>query len=70
MHHRINFCPLFLYFVSVKYFLLLLQKHNKDFDLIYLGNLNDNHGNKIIDNIYEFDKNEFLELLDDFIKLL
>jgi GR25 family glycosyltransferase involved in LPS biosynthesis len=33
---------------------------NNDFDIIFLGNLKNNHGDKIINNIYTIDKNNDL----------
>jgi hypothetical protein len=33
---------------------------NNDFDLLYLGNLNDNHGELIVDNIYKANDNQQL----------
>ncbi len=38
----------------------LKKTNNDDFDIIFLGNLKNNHGKKIIDNIYEIDKNKKL----------
>ncbi len=37
-----------------------LNQEKKDFDMIYLGNLNHNHAEKIKDNIYELNKKQDL----------
>lgn len=38
----------------------IIEKLDGNFDIIYLGNLNDNHGDKIIDDVYTINKSEYL----------
>ncbi len=45
---------------SVKNIIDSLNNEKKDFDMIYLGNLNHNHAEKIKDNIYELNKKQHL----------
>lgn len=45
---------------EVKNILDKLDKKKLNFDMIFLGNLNNNKGDNVIDNIYEMDKNEHL----------
>lgn len=45
---------------SVKKIIDTLHEEKKDFDMIYLGNLNHNHSEKIKDNIYTFNTKQHL----------
>lgn len=38
----------------------IIEKLNGNFDIIYLGNLNNNHGEQIINDIYTINKSEYL----------
>jgi GR25 family glycosyltransferase involved in LPS biosynthesis len=38
----------------------IISKLDNDFDIIYLGNLNNNHNEKVVDNIYTINKGEYL----------
>jgi len=42
---------------KIKNAILKLHNLDKDFDIIYLGNTHNNHGEKIIDNLYYVDNN-------------
>lgn len=42
---------------KIKNAILKLDDLDKDFDIIYLGNTHNNHGEKIIDNLYYVDNN-------------
>lgn len=45
---------------SVKKIINTLHEEKRDFDMIYLGNLNHNHAEKIKDNIYTLNKKQHL----------